>query len=294
MNCEICGINFIRKSDYKRHLKSQKHLKNSMNKPSELETIKEQEIEDDYEYTETEEDVSDTTPFNDDNDMLLQELENDKFIDEEEVKEEKPKDDVFKEAINNIKLQKEQVKLESLRNKVSKEKKKEQDDLFDEKGSEILGKDKRALLSKIKQFKILFPKELKDFKVKKNASVKELQDYLNEIDSILELDSINSFIIEPLFSTIQVAENIISNTVKIIDLRGLSNALRMNPEFMKLLKQLSLKYGSIFNAPPEYRIIIIVFTTAVLINQKNKNKEKFNNYLSEPVNIDTNNINIHL
>jgi hypothetical protein len=40
---------------------------------------------------------------------------------------------------------------------------------FSNKGSEILGKDKRELISRLNQYRNLFPNELKDFKVKKKS-----------------------------------------------------------------------------------------------------------------------------
>ena len=47
------------------------------------------------------------------------------------------------------------------------------DSLFDEVGSEIIGRDRREAISKLNQYKNLFPEELKKFKVKKNASLDE-------------------------------------------------------------------------------------------------------------------------
>jgi hypothetical protein len=52
--------------------------------------------------------------------------------------------------------------------------------LFDDKGTELLGRDKRMLLSKIQQYKRLFPEELGKFKIKKKN--KHDVDMLNIVD----------------------------------------------------------------------------------------------------------------
>ncbi|MEI7670131.1 MAG: hypothetical protein WCJ33_08620, partial [Pseudomonadota bacterium] len=51
--------------------------------------------------------------------------------------------------------------------------------MFSANGSEILGRDKRILLTKIRQYKSLFPDTFKTFKIKANANVQELQTYLD-------------------------------------------------------------------------------------------------------------------
>ena len=48
------------------------------------------------------------------------------------------------------------------------------DDIFSGTPTELLGLDKRQLLSKINQYKALFPNQLKSFKIKKNPSVENL------------------------------------------------------------------------------------------------------------------------
>jgi hypothetical protein len=97
-------------------------------------------------------------------DEFLNELDNEHYNDEPFQKV----DDIFKD----IKVKKP---------KKEKERKSHFEDdnsLFDEKGTEILGKDRRMLLSKIRQYKSLFPEELKKFKIKKNCSIEDLNLYL--------------------------------------------------------------------------------------------------------------------
>jgi hypothetical protein len=62
--------------------------------------------------------------------------------------------------------------------------------LFSEKGTEILGTERRQLLAKIQQYKNLFPDELKKFKIKKNCSTQDLQLYLSEMEVIVNTDSV--------------------------------------------------------------------------------------------------------
>ena len=71
------------------------------------------------------------------------------------------------------------------------------DDLFDDKNpTQILGREKRQLISKINQYKSLFPEQLKKFKIKKNPSVQDLEDYLVEAESIDDTSSVENFMTE--------------------------------------------------------------------------------------------------
>jgi hypothetical protein len=74
-----------------------------------------------------------------------------------------------------IKAQKEQEKylqqLEKEKVRNNKAKVNSDSDLYSDEGTEIKGKDKLILLHKIKQYKTLFPDELKTFKIKPNASI---------------------------------------------------------------------------------------------------------------------------
>ena len=74
------------------------------------------------------------------------------------------------------KQQKENERIQKLSLKETKKslKNEDSDSLFDEKGTPILGKDRILLLKKVKQYKSLFPAELKTFKVKKNPTTKDL------------------------------------------------------------------------------------------------------------------------
>ena len=76
--------------------------------------------------------------------------------------------------------------------------------MFSQNGSEILGREKRILLTKIRQYKSLFPETFKTFKIKANASAQELQTYLDEMDSIVECDSVEQFFLDSILQSIKL------------------------------------------------------------------------------------------
>ena len=105
-----------------------------------------------------------------DNDFL-NDLNNENFIVEEKTT--KPKN----ETNDTEKLMKEMFK------KPKKEPKliRDDDSLFGEDATPILGKDKRVLIAKLHQYKNLFPTELKKFKIKPNSSPEQMKACLSEI-----------------------------------------------------------------------------------------------------------------
>ena len=84
--------------------------------------------------------------------------------------------------------------------------------MFSQNGSEILGRDKRILLTKIRQYKSLFPDTFKTFKIKINANIQELQNYLEEMDSIVECDSVEQFLLDSILQCIKLIEGVSSYT----------------------------------------------------------------------------------
>ena len=123
-----------------------------------------------------------TTP--EDNDFLNdlnksnyeQEIENQK---QEEINKKIMKE----QEKENIKIQKEREKenikimkeAEKKNKKIAKETISNDDELFSEEGTQILGKEKHILLKKVKQYKNLFPDQLKTFKIKPNANEEQLK-----------------------------------------------------------------------------------------------------------------------
>lgn len=272
--CE-CGSEY-RKNDKSRHEKTIKHqefIKNKIGIGSN--EIKQEEI---YESYSNSQDSSEYEK-NEYNDNFLDNLNSNVYIPQEKIKEqEKEKEKIEKE---NKKIQKEQEKLSKKILKVNDE---FDDDIFSSNPTPIHGKDKLILMKKINQYKILFKDQLKNFKIKKNATVQELNIAIDEMQNIIDLSSTNEFYIDGIIYSIKVIENLTVNS-KNFNITGLSELLKLNPEFNDLCKQLFLKYGSFNNILPEYKIIFIVAVSANLVRNKNMNKDKINAYLDEEVRI---------
>ncbi len=153
--------------------------------------------------------------------------------------------------------------------------------MFSANGSEILGRDKRILLTKIRQYKSLFPDTFKTFKIKANANVQELQTYLDEMDSIVECDSVEKFLLDSILQSIKLIEGVSSYTK--YDIQGLADLLKANKQFHQLIKKLFIKY-KLFNAvPPEMQMVMLVSTTAYICNCKNKRNSDIEAYLNQPI-----------
>ena len=158
--------------------------------------------------------------------------------------------------------------------------------MFSQNGSEILGRDKRILLTKIRQYKTLFPDTFKTFKIKVNANIQELQNYLDEMDSIVECNSVEEFLLDSILQCIKILEGVSSYTK--YDIQGLADLLKQNKQFHQLSKQLFIKY-KIFNAIPiESQMLMLVATSAYICNNKNKKKGEIEAYLNQPANINNN------
>jgi hypothetical protein len=287
-NCP-CGAVLKSTRDIKRHEISMRHQQamNTQKNTEEVQDELEDKLEDDsLQNTSVDENENENNEVPQED--LLQDLENDKFIEDEEQKIDEKKNDIIKDRLDQIKLEKQQLQLENLKNKVEKQNKKVEDDqIFDDKGTPIVGKDKRAMIAKIKQYIHLFPQELKGFKIKKNADIKQLQEYLDEIDSILEVQTIEDFCIKPILESIQACEPIVFRFTK-LDIRGLAVNLKLNPQFNTLSKKLYVKYGSFIQMPVEYQMILVILTTTMLTIQKNKGRDKFEFYINQPLNQDNN------
>lgn len=228
---------------------------------------------------------------NDDNrdGMFLSFLENDKFVSNTVLNEEKELTEKQKKELEK-KLEKDEKKLkqvqrenERLENKKKreetarlkkeeKEKKKQEDELFSATGSEIYGKDKLQIIAKIEQYKLLFPeiKPLKQLKIKANASIEELYKYLAECEALVECDTLESFLTDSILQTLKMVENVSTRTR--YNIKGLSEMLRKNPQFTKLSKQLYLKYKVFSAVPLEFQMLMLVSTSAWICLEKNKSQ----------------------
>ena len=143
--------------------------------------------------------------------------------------------------------EKEFIRQQKLSLKESKKsvKNEDNDSLYDEKGTEIHGRDKIILLKKVKQYKTLFPDELKGFKLKKNASQKDLTDAILEMEVLVETSNVDSFMMDSIISSIKVIEPLTANFQN-YDIRGMADLLKSNKQFHTLSKQLFIKYNLYF------------------------------------------------
>jgi hypothetical protein len=139
------------------------------------------------------------------------------------------------------------------------------------------------LLSKIQQYKNLFPEELKKFKIKKNCSTEDLNLYLEEMETIVNCGSVEQFLTDSILQCIKLTEGISSYTKH--DITGCADILKSNKQFHTLCKQLYIKYKVFSNIPPEYSIIILVSTTAYMCKVKNSRKKELDTYLNEKIEI---------
>ena len=172
--------------------------------------------------------------------------------------------------------------LERIKNKSTK-KNEIDDSMFSQNGSEILGRDKRILLTKIRQYKSLFPDIFKTFKIKLNATSQELQNYIDEMDSIVECDSCEQFLLDSILQCIKLIEGVSSYTR--YDIQGLADLLKQNKQFHQLCKQLFIKYKIFTALPIESQMVIMVTTSAYICNSKNKRRNEMSEYLNTPANI---------
>ena len=230
-----------------------------------------------------------TTP--EDNDFLNdlnksnyeQEIENQK---QEEINKKIMKE----QEKENIKIQKEREKenikimkeAEKKNKKIAKETISNDDELFSEEGTQILGKEKHILLKKVKQYKNLFPDQLKTFKIKPNANEEQLKNYLDEMDIIVSINSVDDFLLDSIIQSIKVIEGASSHTQN-YNIVGLADILKSNPQFINLCKQLFIKYGSYSKIEPEYQMLFLVVTTAYVVRNKNKEKKNIEAFLNEPI-----------
>ena len=274
ITCE-CGQSVLAKN-LSRHKKSRAHSKHLGEEPKEKTKSEENieiEIQEDDDGSE-ESNVSVVDYSDDDGNDFLNEFSNDKF------EQEKTKDELA-DMKKETQLLKEKLKLDALKEKEAKKFKKEvhketgedDNDMFSKEGSEILGLERRTLLKKVQQYKFLFPKELKGFKVKKTATVDELKSYIIEMEAIVSLDGTEKFVLDGLYQAVAVVEGVSSMTQD-WDISGLHLMLKNNMQFQQLAKMLFVKYNTFSKVAPEYQAVFIVLTSAYICKVGNSQRKK--------------------
>ena len=111
----------------------------------------------------------------------------------------------------------------------------------------------------------------------------DLKDALSEIENLIEVNSVDGFILDSIFQCIKLIEGV-SAITKNYNVSGMSDLLKTNPQFNNLCRQLFIKYGIFRSVPPEYQLILIVSTTAYICTNKNKRKGEIEDYLNQPMN----------
>jgi hypothetical protein len=226
-------------------------------------------------------------------DNFLEELDNEHYeiVDEEEEKErekkmkenEKLSKIEERERNRQFKQQEREFKLNMKMSKMKPAPKKEEDEgLFSDNPTQILGRDKHELISKLNQYKSLFPDQLKKFKVKKNASVEELKQYLDEMEAIVHTSSVEGFITDAIIHCVKITEGVSQYTR--YNIKGCADALNSNPKFHELAKMLYIKYKVFSSIPVEFQMLMLVSTTAYLMKCKNdEESQKLLAKLEEPI-----------
>jgi hypothetical protein len=227
---------------------------------------------------------------------LFDDLTNENYVSEEIDKKES------KSEKERLKLEKEQLKLDIAKSKESERLKKIEDkaleklmkptkkttvskdiddELFSNTPDELLGLDKRQLLKKISEYRNLFPKQLKSFKIKKNPTTEDLQKVISEFDAIVSTDSVEGFALEALLSCVGLAENVSSRTK--YNITGTAELLRKNDKFANLCKQLFLKHHVFSNVSVEMQLIICIGMTSMIAKDQNDRRTSVNDLLSQTV-----------
>ena len=202
---------------------------------------------------------------------FLQELNNENFTTPETSKEESNETAlIMKEMFKPPKKGKKQPQLI-----------RDDDSLFGDDATPILGKDKRILIAKLHQYKNLFPNELKKFKIKTNSSPDQLKACLDEMEAIVETSSIDQFLTDSILQCIKLIETGTSRTK--YNISGTAEMLKSNPQFHNLIKQLYVKYNVFSKVPPEFQLVLLVGTTALLCKTKNDKKLELESFLNEPI-----------
>ena len=188
-----------------------------------------------------------------------------------------------KEIQEAQKEEKRQMQLDLQKQKIQdKEEKREEKKIKDsEEYSEIQGASKLTKINTIKKYKLLFPDELKDFTYKKNSSSDELSIIISELQTIVELSSIDDFLLNSIYDTLSMLEPYTVPTR--CNITGISTMLKLNPNFTSILKKLILKYDLSTSTSPEIQLIIIITTSLYMTIQKNQHKSQIDNYLNQKI-----------
>ena len=221
-----------------------------------------------------------------DNDTeFLQELHNDQYVNQNELDKQQEKEDKKQDKIDmkqnkiNSKITKAQ-QMEIKQRKLEEKIKEKEENKINE-STEIITKTKRSMLNKINKYKKLFKTELSDYKINKNASEDELKNHIINIQDLLDSSEVDNYINDSIYHCIKMIEQFTCKSK--YDITGLSNMLKMNPQFDIMCKKLMLKYNCFSNTPLEYQMIMLVSTSIYLTIQMNQSKPAMEQFLNQKI-----------
>jgi hypothetical protein len=143
------------------------------------------------------------------------------------------------------------------------------EELFDaKKPTQILGRSKRELLTRLNEYRHLLPEELKKFKVRPSASESELEEALDECETIVSCSGVDQLLTEGVLLAVGTVESVSSHTTR-FDISGTVAALKQNKEFYRLTKLIWVKHRVFSRCPPEAQLLILVTSTALVQRQAN-------------------------
>ena len=221
----------------------------------------------------------------DNDNEFLEEMQNDKYVNQIEIDKEQDKIDKIqdkkdkKENKINSKITKAQ-KLEEKQQQIQKKLEEKQENKINE-STEIICKTKRQLLAKINKYKKLFKSELSDYRINKNASEDELKIHITNIQDLLDSSEVDNYINDSIYHCIKMIEPFTSKTR--YNLTGLSNMLKLNSQFDIMCKKLMLKYNCFTNTPIEYQMLMVVSTSVYLTVEMNKSKPAMEQFLNQKI-----------
>ena len=221
----------------------------------------------------------------DNDNNFLDEMENDKYVNQIEIDKKQEIEDKKQNKIDmkqnklDSKITKAQ-KLEEKQRKIEEKIKEKEENKINE-STEIISKNKRSLLAKINKYKKLFKTELSDYRINKNASEDELKNHITNIQDLLDSSEVDNYINDSIYHCIKMIEPFTSNTR--YNITGLSAMLKMNEQFSIMSKKMMLKYNCFSNTPLEYQFIMCISTSVYLTIQMNKSKPAMEQFLNQKI-----------
>jgi len=144
--------------------------------------------------------------------------------------------------------------------------------------------DKQQLYHKITLYHKFFKQEVKHLKLKSDASVQELQDYIKACDATIMSSSVNNFLQHQILNIIRVVERIsaIAGSVRLpfikatlkCNITSTADKLEQDPEFSKLANLLFIKYNMFNTLSIELQMMFLILKTAMIARVENDFKER--------------------